>query len=248
MPVTWGDNLFGTNPATSLYKRPYDANGHILPSNQWWGYNRATQVTNQPNRFSTRWTNLKTVAAAVDAPGMAADDRILVVGAAYGYLIEAAIDDGYTAIWGLDNSSHVAANLATEGKPGATNLFTSNQDPEDGPPNVVIVAADVTGGPSVRQLLSAATGSFRFDWIITESVAESFAPGNEMDGLLGAAESILSQQAADDHIIHLVVDDPGGQPIPPDWSTNGLTWLTLAAWNAIRPAHSWVSLRTWQVA
>lgn len=168
------------------------------------------------------------------ALGMAPTDRILVAGCAFGFLIEAFHDAGYDNVWGVEYSTHIENNRATESRG-----------------DVLFVEDDIRGGGRVRAALRNLTGDDEFDWIVSESVMESYDPGAEMDGLLNAAETVLTIGKPQSNIVHLVMDvmtDAEGAAREPrdQWIDPAFSQFTLAEWNAIRPAHTWMSYVTWQ--
>jgi len=156
------------------------------------------------------------------SPG--ATDRILIPGCGFGWLIEAAQDDGYTSIWGIDYSSHIADNRATETRG-----------------DILFVEDDITGGGRVRAQLRQMTGDDEFRWIISESVLESYDNDTEMQGLLNAAETILETGQPTANIIHLVHAVPHGTHPSANLDPAFLV-QDIDAWAAIRPTHTWVNV------
>ena len=80
--------------------------------------------------------------------------------------------------------------------------------------------------------LTQITGSNQFDWIVTESVLESYDDGAEMDEILDVAELGLFDGLPLSNIIHMVYPLPG----------IGIQFnrKTMFDWRAIRDEHSWV--------
>jgi SAM-dependent methyltransferase len=156
-------------------------------------------------------------------PGMDPADRFLVAGCGFGFLIEVAHDDGYPNVWGIDSSPYISNNRATEARG-----------------DVLLVEDDIRGGGRVRTALRNLTGDDTFDWVISEDVLTCYDVGTDMDQMLNAAETALAKGRPLNNVIHMVTESPLQLPF---------TGLTLEEWDAIRPAHSWVSIRfsQWRV-
>lgn len=172
----------------------------------------------------------RTWAQLVESFNIQTTDRVLIAGAAYGWTIEAAHDAGFPNVWGIDSSSYIQANAPTHSRG-----------------DVLMVRDDFTGGGRVRAALRSLTGDDVFQWVISESVLESYND-NEIPALLNAAESVKATGVGLDHCVHMVhcldetVDPPGRNQDPV------FNWKTLAAWNALRPSHSWVRVNNgWEV-
>lgn len=162
--------------------------------------------------------------------GMTTGESILIAGGAFGYLCEAFLDLGFTRCYTLDDSAYIT------GLPGETRADVLTR----------FIEVDMTTGfPQLRGAIRAVTrevegnpGYSQFDWVITEDVLTSYAT-NEVDPVLNAAEAVLD--GADlARCVHMVTEDPVPAPF---------TSLTLEAWDALRAAHSWVSIRLsqWRV-
>lgn len=166
------------------------------------------------------------------ALGIVPSDRVLVVGSGFGFLVDAFHDAGYANVWGLDSSSHVDANR-TEIR-GDT----------------VVVSDDIRGGGRMRAALRSATGDDEFDWIVTESVVESYDDA-DVQVLCNVCEGGLTGTDRS-RIVHLVMDvltdvDTGEAREPRDrWIDPAFNQKTLAEWNALRPDHTWMSYVTWE--
>ncbi len=172
------------------------------------------------NRFVKRRDKL------IQLFGLATSDRILVVGCAFGFLIETFKDGGFTNIWGIDNSDYIDTNKATETKTG-----------------VVLIKDDIDGVTTGK--LTSTTGNGTFDWIIDEDILDSYED-NEMAPLLNANEKVLATGKPLTNIIHImrVVFDTTNpdKDIDPVYNQK-----TLAQWKAIRTTHSWVDDLRWVV-
>lgn len=170
-----------------------------------YGYERCPQLV---QIGSDHWEIFK--AAMAPATG----DRILVVGAGLGFMIEAAHADGYANVWGLDDSPAMHGNPNTD-------------------PSVVIVDGSYgSPGGQILARLRQGTGDDIFDHVVSESMAESYDDA-ELLSLLPWASNIL---APGGDVSHLVVTDPGLDPV--------FNVKTLTEWKALYPAHTWISVNT----
>lgn len=176
-------------------------------------------------RFNLRAANLRRLF------GIAGADRVLIVGCGLGFLIDAFHDGARANVWGVDSSGHVATKRSTETRP--TTLF---------------VEADILS-PTIQTDLTALTGGDQFNFIVTESLLESYEDA-EMAAFLDRCELLLDPAETDDQIIHLIqaVIPRGGSGGNPDESIDPIYQQKLIAeWKAIRPAHSWVDIVIWEV-
>jgi SAM-dependent methyltransferase len=150
--------------------------------------------------------------------GMTSQQRILIAGCGFGFLVERFHVAGFPNVWGVDQSAHIAANKATH---------------VDG--SVLMVADDIRGGARVRNALRTLTGANTFDWIVTESVLESYDDA-ELPALLNAAESVLANGRPLSSIVHIVYEPPFNE------APNVFNEKTLEQWNTLRPSHTWMSV------
>jgi hypothetical protein len=146
-------------------------------------------------------------------------DRIIVAGCAFGYLIERFHDAGFLLCWGIDSSSDIENRKGTEARG-----------------DVLWVSDEMSGVGRVRNKLNQLTGGREFDWIITESMLESYEDA-EVQTILNVCEGALLPGRPVDHCIHIVAskEDPTAPGFDPAFN-----WKTLAEWNAMRPSHSWL--------
>lgn len=146
--------------------------------------------------------------------------QVLVVGCGYGYLIEELKAAGLNKVYGLDYSTYLQANWAANASPQT---------------QIVWADALALDSSQVKNAMRSTFGTNTFDYIITDSMLESFTD-QELAALWPALESRLARNTPINHIIHIVDDlKPGDNP------TVNLRWLTLQEWAALRPTHSWLS-------
>ncbi len=197
-------------------------NGQKITYGRLWAQRCEEPSDDGLTRFNTRVTNLVSLFSIQPA------DRIIVQGCGLGFLIEAFKSAGFPNCFGLDNSPHVSS-LRSEHAQAET----------------VLIERDINGGPPMRAQLAIQTGGDTFDWVITESVVESYEDA-ELAELMDSAEEVLDPAHNEDHIIHMVM--VVRDPTRPDKSIGPqFNQKTLAGWKAIRPAHSWVDYVGWEV-
>lgn len=169
------------------------------------------------NRFTNRASN-------VIGRGVLANQSVLVVGDAYGYLMEALVAAGISDVWGIE--------------PGAWWWDPSN-DSEWAAGMKARTAQDWIGSGTERASLNGigVGGPARFNFVVDADAAPCHSDA-ELPAFISGLEARL-QGNAKDRIIHLVsaslVTGAGG-----DSSQN---WKTLADWQAVAPDHTWVDMR-----
>jgi len=173
------------------------------------------------NRFVQRKDKL------VSLFGFGRTDRMMICGSAFGFLIEVFKDVGFTNVWGCDNSDYIDANQTTEG--GGT----------------VAIVKDRFEATTAKGRMTTTTGSDTFDWVISESVYESYED-SEMPALFTAAEGLLNPVKPLTNIIHIVRvvfnESNPNKDIDPVYNQK-----TIAQWKAMRTTHSWVDDLGWVV-
>lgn len=150
-------------------------------------------------------------------------DRIIMAGSGLGFTIEAFKDLGFANIWGIDNSTYINSIKGTEARG-----------------DVEIIDETFRNTPQLSVKLTQVTGSNQFDWIITESILESYDDGAEMDEILDVAELGLEDGLPLSNIIHMIFPIPG----------IGIQFnqKTLFDWQAIRDTHTFVDYVRWKIA
>jgi len=160
--------------------------------------------------------------------GIQPTDRILIAGCAFGFLIEILKERGYPNVYGVDSSSHIESNL------GAV---------ADG--DSVIISDDITGVGRVKSALKKATGEDEFNWVISESVLESYED-NEITVITGSIATYMYNTEPASQAVHFVMDVI--DIAYPDKSIDpAFNQKTLEEWNAMNPDQTWVSYSTWRV-
>lgn len=142
-------------------------------------------------------------------------DRILVVGCAFGFLLERFLDDGFTEVWGTDTSDWIHSNLQEARDDIRDRIF--KKDPQDS---------------DAGQFFKDKTGQARFTWVITEEVLSSYED-DELTPILNGCEDLVKGNRPD-RVVH-IADTPG---------TSNPTYnlKTPEEWEAIRPDHTWVTM------
>lgn len=185
------------------------------------GYSRDTMY--QPG---TRWDSVTPVYTALTAAaGWALDTRILVLGCAHGWGMEALEALGYTAVFGADSSSHLqarAGTLATRANENESLLASQ------------ISIQQVVNGPSARAVFRD-HGRVLFDVAISERVVESYDDAEilAMRDVVGA--DLLTPSGVFAHIISTIPvgEDPALRP--GSWPAH-YNWKTLADWKSLLPS------------
>lgn len=162
--------------------------------------------------------------------GLDNNANILVVGSAFGYMMEYLINAGIEDVWGID--------------PGPWYWDAAN-DSEWAAGMKVRTANDWVGSGTEQASLDALPGvpnNEQFGWILDEDAAPAHSDA-ELPTFIAACEDRL-QGNAKGRIVHLVspIHDNG---IPGDSSQN---WKTLAEWKAVAPDHNWANIATGVVA
>ena len=201
-------------------------NGQRIGYGRKWAQRVEGPLNDDLTRFAVRVSRLATASDALFP--MIATDRILIGGCGFGFLIDAFHDAGFPDVWGIDNSGHIATNRPTESR-GST-LFVQDE---------------FSGIGRVRNQLRTLTGDDIFNWVISESMLESYEDA-EMGSLASSAETLLDPAEGLENIINLVyaVIDPAnpGRSLDPVFNQK-----TIQEWKALRPDHSWVNLLNWEV-
>ena len=190
---------------------------------QWVGYGRlfAQHFSNPYNSDITEYEDRAN--ELISAFGLGATDRIWVMGCGLGYLIEAFIDLGFTNIWGQDSSTHVANVRAVEARPDVSFAERGINS---------ITPAEI----------NALTGGTQFDWVITESVLESY-DDIELIPFFNTSAARLFGPTPNDHVIHMIKTF---EPTDDDWKVDpAFNRQSLADWKALKPDQSCIDYRTW---
>jgi hypothetical protein len=179
-----------------------------------YGDDRSWSVDNPGNEIHRR-------ADALISLGIGLAHRIVVLGCGPGgFLIEAFKQRGRPNCWGVDSSPWVESRKSiAQG-------------------DVVWLNANFTG--NIGNAMRTLTGDNDFDWVITESVLESYIDSEITVGL-NACEGLRFPQTPMSQIVHLVFTPPFDEP--------GLfNEKTMAQWKAMRPTHTWMNAEGYEVA
>ena len=141
--------------------------------------------------------------------GLTPASRILVGGAALGFLVEEFHNAGYLNCWGIDDSP-----LISTGHPDIS-------------PTVILINERVQPGGRIKAILRQETGDDIFDLVITEDVLTCLTDAEIVsEQILFACDGVV---APGGHVVHLVtpLDNPVAQMKHPL-----LNWKTLPEWRA----------------
>lgn len=167
--------------------------------------------------FRRRWRHL------LDNFSIDTNHRVLVVGAAFGFLIEEAHRAGYNNVWGLDSSPHCEADPNGEKAPTVDIIWRSIRAPQ----------------ATLESDFQTVTGATRFRWIIVEDVDTSKT--DTVVGEIAAACELYLQPTVDsDHVIHMVTPISQGGSANPTYPD--MNWKTLENWKLLVPTHSWMTV------
>ena len=174
------------------------------------------------DRLETYFTNR---ASGMVNLGVATSASMLVVGSAFGYLMDALIAQGITDVWGIEPGSF---------------YWDPSRDADWAVGMKARTADDWLGSGTEVASLNALgiTGQAKFNWIVDEDAAPGHTDA-ELPAFIAACEARL-QGNVKGRIVHLVTPArfPGYQG---DSSQN---WKTMAEWEAVAPDHTWVDVRS----
>ncbi len=162
-------------------------------------------------------------ASWLDRLGLSGD--VLVVGSAFGYLLQAVIDAGTTSVWGIDGGSW---------------YWVSDNDSEWGTARMQLITAnDWIGSGTEQTTLEALPNTptdAKYDWVVDEDAAPAHSDA-EGPVFISSLEDRL-KGSDKSQIVHLIsplrVEDGLG-----DSSQN---WRVMTDWKAVAPDHTWVDI------
>lgn len=165
--------------------------------------------------------------------------KILVVGCGLGLMVESIRDTGFANIWGIDMGPY-APTLWPSEVPAAIQPLLAQRD-------IRTVTA--------QQLRALANNNATFDWVVTESAMEGYAPA-EQAAVYDACATKLGNGVPTSHVVHIVQPGFDGTRWPPnavDTATGEFqTWAgtmmanqgcpprTMAEWQASRANQTFV--------
>lgn len=165
MAETWDETTFN-----KYYGKPLDNNGWLA------GYSRESRSM---GTFTGRRDRL------IAFFGIQPAHRILVGGAALGFLVESFHAAGYANCWGIDDSPY-----ATAGHPDVAN-------------GVVLISERVQPGGRIKAILRQETGDDVFDFVITEDVLTCLTDAEIVsEQILFACDGVMPPGGG--NVIHLV--------------------------------------------
>ncbi len=142
------------------------------------------------------------------------EDRVLVLGCGFGYLVEAFIDFKFQKVWGVDNSTWIHAHRATESR-------------EDVP--IINIDASDSG---IYAKLTEETGDPLFDWVIDEHILEGYMDGQH-EKIIAAMNTLTDKPSKVIHMVQPISEGKTGDP--------SMNWKTLDEWAAIYPNNRWIA-------
>lgn len=164
---------------------------------------------------------------------IADDSRVLVLGCGSGFLPETFIWNGIQVgrVCGADPSSYIQANIVEEAH-ALMQGKVINRSMQLGATNPQMRGSLRAAAPDVANF--GTTAEF-FDFVITESVLESYTAAERTPAFYDTLQSYLKAGLPASNVIHIVCDgwdaaSDGGSPA-----------MTLEEWAATRPQNSWVS-------
>lgn len=228
--------------------------------NPEWGYTENTQQVQYPDHPINEYRHR--VERLVAQFPILPTSRILVAGAGIGLLPETFIwwlmQNGRTQaqaqaqVAGLDTSTWIQSSLGAEAHPLMSGKVVNRS---------MLVSTAAQSNPQRNALNAAWGGSFTGDFMIIESVDESYTDAERTAAYYAAQESFIAAGRSRANVIHIAAPDWDGRgywtfadvPLPDGGTERVWTWnlwpagqggappKTLDEWAATRPQHSWVS-------
>jgi hypothetical protein len=193
-------------------------------------------VNGDPKRFWRHFYETRLVPIFGQITGA---QRILVVGCGLGLMVESVRDTGFASIWGIDSGPYIPTLWPTE-VPVAIRPLLGQFD--------ILTITD----QQTRSLTNGTT----FDWVVTESVMESYMP-LEQAAMYDACQARLKTGVPASKVVHIVNPSFDGTRYLPDavdlatgllqpWAgqlmiNQGCPVRTLAEWQTSRPNQTFVS-------
>lgn len=203
--------------APSLYRRAGPSIDGSIP--EVYSYGRTFWQDNLNTLFTNR-------ASGITNLGVATNAAILVVGSAFGYLMEALNQVGVDEIWGIEPGEY---------------FWNPARDTDWAVGMKARTVQDWIGSGTEVASFNALgiPGQARFTFIIDEDAAPSHSDA-ELPAFIAGLEARL-QGNVKGRIIHIVTPLPDSGP--GDSSQN---WKTMVEWKAVAPDHTWVNAHTGQ--
>lgn len=165
---------------------------------------------------------------AVEAQWGVDSGSILIVGCGYGFEIELFLDRGWTDVWGVDASPHIASTLATEARADVLSRILTGWTVGVDPIN------------DVKSALQGIGASRTFDVVIDADAASSHSDA-ELPAFYAALEG-LAKGNNNARVVHMVT------PLRPSVGPgdSALNWKLPSDWKATAPSHTWVDIHSGQ--
>lgn len=171
-------------------------------------------------------TNL--VSRNIYTPG----NKTLIVGCGIGATVYRVLEDYPNAsIWGTDTSDYIH-QLKDIGTPAG---FDTN----------LILNVDITSPTAKNDLKNGGVGgNGSVGVVICEMVTETI-PLAELTAWFLACDNLLSNNGI---VVHIVMSNKDGLPVPDLWSQAGWNWLSVDEWGSLAPNHYFIDSEDTSIA
>ncbi|KKM01187.1 hypothetical protein LCGC14_1796950 [marine sediment metagenome] len=155
--------------------------------------------------------------------GLSTNNRVLIVGSAFGYLMRTLTDVGVEC-WGIE---------------GGPWFWDADNDGEWAVGMKVRTAQDWVGSGTEQSSLDALPGvPDTFFWMVDEDAATMHSDA-ELPNFISALEKRLTTGG---RIVHMVT------PVQPQGpGDSAVNWKTMREWKAVAPSHIWMNIGTGEV-
>ncbi len=159
----------------------------------------------------------------LDEIGLTVTSKVLVVGSAFGYLMQTLTDAGI-GCWGIE---------------GGPWFWDAGNDGEWAIGMKVRTAQDWVGSGTEQTSIDALPRVPQtFEWVIDEDAATMHRDG-ELRGFISSLEDRLTARG---RIVHMVT------PVQPQGpGDSAVNWKTMREWKAVAPSHIWMNIGTGEV-
>lgn len=227
MAAIYDEHLFNSLYATTAKDENDPDYGQYI-----WGYHRRTinALGGVGRRYGPRANKLIEL-------GLDASDSVMVVGAGFGYLIEALHAEGATNVWAIDDSPYIHEDPELFLDQVAPAVRGSLKNVRAG--RGLDVAASNRPDMVTKLLESVLPQSY--DWVVTDDCISSMED-DELDDFLDDCEAMLAPNIRDmSRVVHFIT------PLNNYPGDSALNWKPAIDWMNVRPSHTWVNLVGMQV-